>query len=465
MEMNETFLKRHKIISLLYLVFITFSLLNIKVSVLDSNVYTINTLQELSNIALNKVEFTNELISNNKALIDSSIKSKSYIKISKRIKISELLIRETLSQIDFKFKKNKTNLYKEFNNEFFLNDVFDKKIHNNKIINDLKELSDVISNSNYKLKSNFNTLIPIQNKVNNLRSEELEFEKYFFIDKPTFIGYLQLERIKLILINAQLQYNEAALSEIGLEPFSFSYLYDKKYLKNYFPPNSIKDSRIFLEKHSAKVTDVPLVEIKNDTILNDLYKNIASSIHTDNIMQGIQYTLFNNFKYDLSEDFKLQIIPTVKVINRNNDYFAVFNKAGEYTISFTDVRKGNVKIFTKKITVNSLPDPVVKLKGDNSNRYFVTVKNLLSAGRLDATLKINNLNYFPGRINSYNVIKIHNDKEENTVINNSELFQSATLKLISSLEKNDILIFENINISLVDGTSRITQPIVYKIIE
>jgi hypothetical protein len=73
------------------------------------------------------------------------------------------------------------------------------------------------------------------------------------------------------------------------------------------------------------------------------------------------------------------------------------------------------------------------------------------------------LNYFPGRINSYKVVRIHNGKEEEFANNSGELFQSNTQKVIAALKKNDLLIFDNINMSLVDGSSRSAAPIIYKI--
>ena len=105
----------------------------------------------------------------------------------------------------------------------------------------------------------------------------------------------------------------------------------------------------------------------------------------------------------------------------------------------------------------------MKVKGDNLNRYSISVKDLLSAERLEGLLNINNLNYFPGRINSYKVIRVHNGKEEESVSNYGELFQSPTQKVMSALKKNDFLIFDNINIALVDGSTRLPAPIIYKI--
>ena len=146
------------------------------------------------------------------------------------------------------------------------------------------------------------------------------------------------------------------------------------------------------------------------------------------------------------------------------DFKITFSKSGEYLLKFYDLRKQDKKLlFDKKIMVNPLPDPLVRVKGDNLNTYSISVKDLLAAERLEANLEINNLKFFPGRINSYKVVKIHNGKEEESINNYGELFQSTTQKILGSLKKNDFVIFDNINMSLIDGSTRTSPPIIYKI--
>ena len=55
--------------------------------------------------------------------------------------------------------------------------------------------------------------------------------------------------------------------------------------------------------------------------------------------------------------------------------------------------------------------------------------------------------------------------EEEYANNSGELFQSNTQKVFGALKKNDLLIFDNINMSLVDGSTRTAAPIIYKITE
>jgi hypothetical protein len=268
---------------------------------------------------------------------------------------------------------------------------------------------------------------------------------------------MQLERIKLLITKAQLVYQEAALAEIGYEPTYFSQLNAKLYVLK----SSVKEYREEdIIKPGQKVVSV------NDEIFDELFKKILYSLRTENIFVGLNNTLLNDFDFMLGRDFDLEISPKVNLVKNDKNYRVIFGKTGEYTLKFLDLRKGTKKVlFEKKINVNSIPDPVVRVKGDNLSNYTISSKDLLSAERLEAKLQINNLNYFPGRINSFKVVRIHNGKEEESANNYGELFQSPAQKVFGALKKNDILIFDNVNMSLVDGSTRSASPIIYKIID
>jgi hypothetical protein len=272
--------------------------------------------------------------------------------------------------------------------------------------------------------------------------------------KPTAISYMQLERIKLLITKTQLLYQEAALAEIGYLPTYFSQFNPKLYVLK----SSVKEYKEEdIIKPGQKVISV------NDQVFDDLFQNILASLHAENIFVGLNNTLLSEFNYNLGKDFELEINPKVNLVKAANNYKVVFNKKGEYTLRFYDMRKERKVLFEKKIMVNALPDPVVKVKGDNLSNYSISVKDLISAERLEARLEINNLNYFPGRINSFKVVRIHNGKEEESVNNYGELFQSPTQKVLGALVKNDLIIFDNLNMSLIDGSTRTAAPIVYKI--
>mgnify|MGYP000736996543 FL=1 len=446
--------KRYQIISLLYIVFICFSVISIKISILDSNIYTIRSLQSLDKEEYKKINISNKIIDDNIALLQKNAKAEAYLKIRTRINASYKVVSEVLKHVDDEFANNKTDILKEFNSKNLIEEIL-KSDRGIKILEkDLFELSDFIKKSPYKIQTSLDSLIPIQKEITTIKGKVEDWDYYLFMHKPTAISYMQLERIKLLITKTQLLYQEAALAEIGYLPTYFSQFNPKLYVLK----SSVKEYKEEdIIKPGQKVISV------NDQVFDDLFQNILASLHAENIFVGLNNTLLSEFNYNLGKDFELEINPKVNLVKAANNYKVVFNKKGEYTLRFYDMRKERKVLFEKKIMVNALPDPVVKVKGDNLSNYSISVKDLISAERLEAKLEINNLSYFPGRINSFKVVRIHNGKEEESVNNYGELFQSPTQKVLGALVKNDLIIFDNLNMSLIDGSTRTAAPIVYKI--
>jgi hypothetical protein len=107
--------KRYQIISLLYIVFICFSLINIKISVLDSNVYTIKSLQSINNEDLKKVDISNKIIQDNSNTLNKNAKAESFLKIRTRLSSIAKVADEVIKYIDHEFSKKNTTLLKQFN--------------------------------------------------------------------------------------------------------------------------------------------------------------------------------------------------------------------------------------------------------------------------------------------------------------------------------------------------------------
>lgn len=446
--------KRYQIISLLYIVFICFSVISIKISILDSNIYTIKSFQSLDKEELKKVNISNKIIDDNIELLNKSPKAVSYLKIRNRLKISDQVITNVLQYVDAEFTKNNSSLEKQFNSKNLIEEILKGDNGVKKLKKDLFELSDFIKKSQFTITTSLDSLIPISSEVKTLKGKVEEWDYYLFMHKPSAISYMQLERIKLLLTKTQLLYQEAALAEIGYQPTYFSQFNPKLYvlkasIKEY------KEEEII--KPGQKVVSV------NDEIFDDLFKKILASLRTENIFVGLNNTILSDFDFLMGKEFEIEILPKVNISQNKNSYKVVFNKTGEYMLKFYDLRKDKKVLFEKRIMVNAIPDPTVKVKGDNLNNYVISVRDLLNAERLEAKLEINNLNYFPGRINSYKVIRIHNGVEEESVNNYGELFQSPTQKIMGALKKNDLLIFDNVNMSLVDGSTRTSAPIIYKI--
>jgi hypothetical protein len=454
MAEGQVDVKRYQIISLLYIVFICFSVINIKISVLDSNIYTIKSLQSLHKQELKKVDISNKIIADNYDTLKKSSKAISYLNIRTRLIKSSKVIEGVLTHVDDEFGKNKTTLLKQFNSKNLIEEILKSKKGIPELEKDLFDLSSFINKAPYKLQTSLDSLIPIKKNITTIKGKVESWDYYLFMHKPTAISYMQLERIKLLITQTQLLYQEAALAEIGYLPTYFSQFNPKLYVLKADVKDYKEDEII---KPGQKVISI------NDEVFDDLFKKILASLHTENIFVGLNNTLLSDFSFMMGKDFEVDISPQVNIIQSNNNYRVLFKKTGEYVLRFYDMRKERKVLFVKKIMVNALPDPTVKIKGDNLNNYTISIKDLISAERLEAKLQINNLTYFPGRINSYKVIRIHNGKEEESVINYGELFQSPTQKVMGSLVKNDLIIFDNLNMSLVDGSTRTAAPIVYKI--
>ena len=447
--------KRYQIISLLYIVFICFSVINIKISVLDSNIYTIRSLQSMDKEEVKKIEISNKIISDNIKLINKNPKAVAFLNIRTKLFESYQVTSDIIQNVNQEFKNKNTTLVKEFNSK----NVIEEFLKSNKGVilleKNLEDLSSYIKSSPFNLETSLDSLIPINKNVTTLKGKVETWDYYLFMHKPSAISYMQLERIKLLLIKTQLLYQEAALSEIGYQPSYFSKFNTKLYVlkttvKEYKPEELVQPGQ--------KVVNV------DDQVFDDLFKTILTSLHTEYIYAGLNNTLLSDFNFKIGKDFDIDISPKVNISNNaNNNYKIIFNRTGEYTLKFYDLRKGKNLLFVKKIMVSPIPDPIVKVKGDNLNNYNINVKDLLRADRLESKLEINNLNTFPGRINSFKIIRIHEGKEMESANNSGELFQSNTQKILGALIKNDILIFDNINMSLLDGSTRKASPIVYKI--
>jgi hypothetical protein len=426
-------------------------------SVLDSNLYTIKTLVAIQKEEVKKIDISNFIILDNLDLLNRSQKAQSYLKIRTRIAKSLIVVDDVIQHVNEEFKKHGDSLESQFNSRNLIEEILEGPKGVNLIEEDLFDLMSFIDKAPHKLVNQLPELIPLKKTVTTLKGKENEWKSYMFFHKPAAISFMQLERIKLLIIQTQLIYQEAALNEIGYQPTYFSKFNPKLYVlkstvKEYRPDEIIQKDQ--------KVIDV------NDEVFDELFKKIINSLHTENIFVGLNNTLLSDFDFMLGRDFELEILPKVNITKSDKNYKVIFNRTGEYILRFTDVRKTPQKLlFEKKIMVNNIPDPVVRVKGPNLNNYNISLKDLLAAERLQASLEINNLNFFPGRINSFKVVRIHNGKEEESISNNGELFQSTTQKVLGALKKGDLLVFDNVNISLIDGSTRTSPPIIYKIID
>lgn len=323
MAKGKVDVKRYQIISLLYIVFICFSVINIKISVLDSNIYTIRSLQSMDKEEVKKIQISNKIISDNIKLINKSPKAVSFLNIRTKLSESYQLTSDIIKNVNEEFKNKNTTLIKEFNSK----NVIEEFLKGDKGVilleKNLEDLSSYIKSSPFNLQTSLDSLIPINKNVTTLKGKVETWDYYLFMHKPSAISYMQLERIKLLLIKTQLLYQEAALLEIGYQPSYFSKFNTKLYVLK----SSVKEYKSEeLIQPGQKVVNV------DDQVFDDLFKTILTSLHTEYIYAGLNNTLLSDFNFKIGKDFDVEISPKVNISNdANNNYKIIFNRTGEYT--------------------------------------------------------------------------------------------------------------------------------------
>ena len=450
--------KRYQIISLLYIVFICFSVISIKISLLDSNIYTIRSLDGIQLEELKKVEISNKIIQDNITLLEKSEKAKSYLKISNHLADSSKVIDSLLLYIDDQFEEEETSILKQFNSKNLITKTLSKENGIKVLQKNLFNLDSIIQSSKHNLDSLPTSLrenIPIIKTVKTIKGKEESWEDYLFLKKPTAISYMQLIRIKLLITKSRLIHQEAALKEIGYLPTYFSPFNPKLYVLK-------SEVKIYEEEEILK-PDQKAVNI-DDVVLDDFFKNLLNGLNTENIYVGIQVKLINNKNKILGDNVKVEVIPRVEIKPTDSTIDAVFMNEGKYLIRFIDKRNSsNTILFEKRFQANNLPDPSVKLSGYLAGNYEISKDDLLKVDRLQPNIEINNLNFFPGRLNQFVIHRISNGVEEESFKNYGEVFQPQTQSILGNVSKNDIIIFDQIRINLLDKTTRQISPLIYKV--
>ena len=338
--------KRYQIISLLYIVFICFSVINIKLSVLDSNIFTIKSFQSLIVEEIKKVEISNNIIQDNIDILSKSEKANSYLKIRTRLAKSYVVVNGVINFVDSEFSAKKSTLLKQFNSRNLIEEILKSERGVKQLSIDLFDLSEFIKKAPFKLQTSLDSLIPIQKQVTTIKGKVEEWDYYMFLHKPSAISYMQLQRIKLLVAKAQLLYQEAALAEIGYQPTYFSKFNPKLYVLK----STVKEYRSEeIIQPNQKVVN------KEDEIFDELFKNVINSLHTENIFTGLATSFISDFKFDFDKDFTFEVIPKTRITQVGKDFKITFTKNGEYLLKFYDLRKQNKKLlFDKKIIVNPL---------------------------------------------------------------------------------------------------------------
>ena len=448
--------KRNQIIGLLYIVFICFSVISIKVSLLDSNTYVISTLKSLDEEEVKRIVVSDKIISDNLELLEENEKASTYLSIAKRIKVSYKVASDLIEYVNKEFEAANSSMLKQFNSKNLISKILKSDNGVALLEKDLFELSDFILSQPHHLDTLSNSLvlsIPLVKNITTIKGKTEDWGDYLFLKKPTAISYSQLERVKLLLSKSILFYQEEALEKIGYSQTYSSLINEKKYNVSVY-----RDDEIL--KANQKAVN------KDAIVVDDLFKNLLKSLNTDNIYVGIKATILNQADIILKNGIKIEIEPNIKTENRSNTLKGYFNKKGINTIKFLDVTNNkNIVLFEKTVSALELPNPTISIPGGNQNSFEISKLDLLTASRIEAHIDIENIQSFPGRINKFNIVLVHGADIYEAITNSGPIFQTDTQRVLEKIEDNDLVIFEDVSMTLNDGTTRIAPPIIYKVIE
>lgn len=475
---------RYRLITLLYVIFVCLSVLNIPATYIDSNFYAIKTLLYQERERKAQIDFANRLIAEQQDKLTKDT-AKVYLRIQARIHKSYEFLEHFDQLIQKRLAEKNTTVYKEFNSKKKMEEIFmeDSSIYH--VQYELADLVRFLDTQPFQIDRAIKENIPVSETVFMQTGKEVEWARYLFLHKPTAISYANLRRIKLLLLDNENVYQNAALRTIGYLPAYYSEIEKRAVLDNASNQSKVIDNRLLQKDTSKQVDSVskqgttafPKFPVQSDPLntkasntdnFDEFIQRIITSLHTENFYVGIPNPVLKEFNYLLGTDFNFDIVPkgTADITQTGFNYSLTFRNTGDYAMRFTDRRNGaNKLIFEKKVHVYLIPDPLVKLGGDNITRDIVNKKDLFASGRLIGYTGLTEIPSFPGRINGYRVTRISKTEPQTSVFNYGDVFQSNLQSLINKLQNGDIIMFDQIQITLVDNTSRTANPLTYKIVE
>tara|TARA_B110000027_G_C16096855_1_gene291215 strand:- start:512 stop:1771 length:1260 start_codon:yes stop_codon:yes gene_type:complete len=416
----------------------------------------ISTLKSLDEEEVKRIVVSDKIISDNLELLEENEKASTYLSIAKRIKVSYKVASDLIGYVNKEFEAANSSMLKQFNSKNLISKILKSDNGVALLEKDLFELSDFILSQPHHLDTLSNSLvlsIPLVKNITTIKGKTEDWGDYLFLKKPTAISYSQLERVKLLLSKSILFYQEEALEKIGYSQTYSSLINEKKYNVSVY-----RDDEIL--KANQKAVN------KDAIVVDDLFKNLLKSLNTDNIYVGIKATILNQADIILKNGIKIEIEPNIKTENRSNTLKGYFNKKGIYTIKFLDVTNNkNIVLFEKTVSALELPNPTISIPGGNQNSFEISKLDLLTASRIEAHIDIENIQSFPGRINKFNIVLVHGADIYEAITNSGPIFQTDTQRVLEKIEDNDLVIFEDVSMTLNDGTTRIAPPIIYKVIE
>jgi hypothetical protein len=227
-------LNRYRLITLLYVIFVCLSVLNIPSSLLDSYHYSIKTLEYQIKATTDQVAFANKVIQDKQMQLTASDSARVFLGIQNRIHESFERVKKFDQDLNKFLVSKGSDVEKEFNSRRLTEDYYNKDSAIYQVRQDLLELVSFIKKQPYRVDEAIATLIPMLDPIPAANGSEKDWANYLFLHKPTAISYYHVKRIQQILIQNENIYQNAALKTIGYQP---SYYSEKEKDAILFEPN------------------------------------------------------------------------------------------------------------------------------------------------------------------------------------------------------------------------------------
>ncbi len=476
---------RYRLITLLYIVFVCLSVLNIPSNLLDSNYYVINTMEYEERLKLQQINYEDSIL-NAEVDLQLSDSSKNYLGLKNRIHESYLYVKQIDDIIKDEFSKNNMTIYEQFYSTKSIERILVKDSLIYKLKDQMFSIGNLVLENTYLRDSSIRNLVPLNELIKNKTGKEYLWEDFFFNHKPVAISYLQLKRFLLLLLDSEISCQRNLLKSNKI--YSSFYVANKNKLiynsqnRNLVPQvfsnplnqnqqnEALEDTRIENKKQESSLinkeetTNKTLDKLNNKFDNDSFYQDVILALRSENLYVGIKNKFLQFSNSDILSKIQIETLPKSDIQASANSLNIFFKNSGIYKVIFYDIRDKEKKyLFEKTFNVYMLPNPYVKLFGEKISKEFISINDLFTANRLTASVGLNEISEFPGKIIGYRVIKMSNNQSQENFYNYGDVFQTGTQQLLSSLKKGDVLVFDNITVLLSDGSTRTTNQLVYKI--
>jgi hypothetical protein len=445
---------RYRLLLLLYLTFLCLSLLSVPASLLESNLYVTSTLNFQEELIKKQEARSAVLLKEvNQQLLDSLPKLKNYLFLENEINRSFLLLDSTDNYVLASLKEKGTSLEREYQKRKKLTELFKKNGLIKKIEDSLFSLATKLNQSDSLLGANYSRWLPEKRVITTRNGKKINWANYFILDKPASVAYMQFKRIKLLLLQTRVDVVEQRNAII-----TKALMADQKRLSELLRKQSAQS----ILENSTLSTQV--VDARLDADASKKQLELLNNIRLDRYYAGVSIPLLGNLSSLNIEDVDIEFSPAAKISRSPGKINVLFSTIGQYQLKmYLREPGGRQLLLSRTLAVQRIPDPEVTISLQNAGRNMISGADLLRSNGLFASVPVSGIEEVSLRINGFRVSILGGKEEIPAVYNYGPIFQDESKQLFAKLRRGNLVMFDNITITVGDGSTRSVKPVLYKI--